>query len=227
MVFLLDDDHYNMPDPELANENGLIAVGGDFEPQRLYNAYCCSIFPWNIDEYGTPMWYSPDPRMVLEVEKFHCPKSLKRVVKSKKFEVRIDTCFHQVISQCAHVTRQHQYGTWISAPFIEAYTRLHELGLAHSFETFCDGKLVGGLYGVSLGSVFCGESMFHTTTDASKVAFVSLVQFCQNHGITHIDAQQETDHLSFLGASPISRKDYIEILNNRNKHMLLFSKWST
>lgn len=226
MVFLLDDDPYNIPDPELAEEDGLIAVGGDFEPQRLYNAYCCGIFPWFIDETDTPMWYSPDPRMVLDISKFHYPKSLKRVVKSNKFEVRIDTCFQQVISQCAKVMREDQDDTWITPPFIEAYTRLHRLGLAHSFETFCDGKLVGGLYGISLGSVFCGESMFHTVTDASKVAFVALIQFCKENGITHIDAQQETGHLAFLGATPIPRKDYLNILENRNKRTLLFSTWA-
>lgn len=226
MVFLLDDDHYNIPNPELADEDGLIAVGGDFEPQRLYNAYCCGIFPWYIDESDTPMWYSPDPRMVLDISNFHYPKSLKRVVNSHKFEIRIDSCFQQVMEHCAKVTRQDQYETWISPPFIEAYTRLHELGLAHSFETFYEGNLVGGLYGISLGSVFCGESMFHTMTDASKVAFVSLVHFCKQNGITHIDAQQETEHLSFLGATPIPRKDYLKILNKRNKRNMLFTKWS-
>lgn len=226
MVFLLNEDCYSIPNPELADEDGLIAVGGDFEPQRIYNAYCCSIFPWFIDHKGRPMWYSPDPRMVLEVSKFHYPKSLKRVVNSNKFEIRVDTCFEEVITNCATVMRNGVYATWITDEFIEGYSKLHRYGFAHSFETFLDGELVGGLYGVSLGSVFCGESMFHLVTDASKVAFVGLIQFCQKNGITHIDAQQETSHLSFLGAKPIPRKEYLQILESRGGKDLLRKLWS-
>ena len=174
------------------------------------------------------MWWSLDPRMVLFPDEFRYSKSLRRVVSSGKYEVRIDQQFEEVMRHCANVSRieQHQYGTWITESMIEAYVRLHRLGLAHSFETYHDGNLVGGLYGLSLGPFFFGESMFHTMTDASKVAFVRLVEFCKAHGFRLIDAQQETEHLSSLGARPIPRGEYLKELNAIRAVNTLQGNWS-
>ena len=227
MIYRLDPDYPGFPNPEEAEPDGLLAIGGDLSAPRLINAYCCGIFPWFSD--GEPiMWWSLDPRMVLFPDEFRYSKSLRRVVSSGKYEVRIDQQFEEVMRHCANVSRikQHQYGTWITESMIEAYVRLHRLGLAHSFETYHDGNLVGGLYGLSLGPFFFGESMFHTMTDASKVAFVRLVEFCKAHGFRLIDAQQETEHLSSLGARPIPRSEYLKELNAIRAVNTLQGNWS-
>lgn len=225
MIYRLDPDYLGFPDPEEAEPDGLLAIGGDLSPQRLVNAYCQGIFPW--PSRNEPLlWFSLDPRMVLIPGEFRLGKSLRRVVRSGRFEVRIDTCFEQVIRHCADVERDGQDGTWITPEMIEAYTLLHRLGLAHSFETFRDGRLVGGLYGVSVGQMFCGESMFHLETDASKVAFVRLVEFCRAHGFKLIDAQQETVHLASLGARPIKRKEYLAMLGTLDFGQTLIGSWS-
>ncbi|MBQ9864025.1 MAG: leucyl/phenylalanyl-tRNA--protein transferase [Bacteroidales bacterium] len=214
MIYQLDPYYPSFPNPEEAEPDGIIAIGGDLSPARLINAYCCGIFPWFNDDEPI-LWWSLDPRMVLFPDEFRYSKSLRRVVKSGKYEVRIDTQFEQVMRHCAHVDRsaQGQSGTWITEGMVDAYVLLHQLGLAHSFETYYQGTLVGGLYGVSLGPFFFGESMFHTMTDASKVAFVRLVQFAQEHHFRLIDAQQETSHLATLGARPIARSEYLTALN--------------
>ncbi len=227
MIYRLDPDYPGFPNPEEAEPDGLLAIGGDLSVPRLINAYCCGIFPWFSD--GEPiMWWSLDPRMVLFPGEFRYSKSLRRVVSSGKYEVRIDQQFEEVMRHCAKVSRieQHQYGTWITESMIEAYVRLHRLGLAHSFETYYDGNLVGGLYGLSLGPFFFGESMFHTMTDASKVAFVRLVEFCKAHGFRLIDAQQETEHLASLGARPIPRGEYLKELNAIRAVNTLQGNWS-
>ena len=213
MIYRLTDNPWLFPHPAWAGPDGLLAVGGDLSVERLVTAYSRGIFPWYSE--GEPiLWYSPDPRMVLKLDDFRYAKSLRRVVHSGKFEVRIDTCFEQVIRSCAGMSRKGQRGTWITEEMVQAYVRLHEHGFAHSFETFCQGELVGGLYGVSLGQLFFGESMFHTMTDASKVAFVRLVEYCRYLGIGLIDAQQETPHLASLGARTIPRKDFIQQLQS-------------
>lgn len=227
MIYRLDPDYPGFPNPEEAEPDGLLAIGGDLSVPRLINAYCCGIFPWFSD--GEPiMWWSLDPRMVLFPDEFRYSKSLRRVVSSGKYEVRIDQQFEEVMRHCANVSRieQHQNGTWITESMIEAYVRLHRLGLAHSFETYHDGNLVGGLYGLSLGPFFFGESMFHTMTDASKVAFVRLVEFCKAHGFRLIDAQQETEHLASLGARPIPRSEYLKELNAIRAVNTLQGNWS-
>ena len=227
MIYRLDPDYPGFPNPEEAEPDGLLAIGGDLSAPRLINAYCCGIFPWFSD--GEPiMWWSLDPRMVLFPGEFRYSKSLRRVVSSGKYEVRIDQQFEEVMRHCAKVSRieQHQYGTWITESMIEAYVRLHRLGLAHSFETYHDGNLVGGLYGLSLGPFFFGESMLHTMTDASKVAFVRLVEFCKAHGFRLIDAQQETEHLASLGARPIPRGEYLKELNAIRAVNTLQGNWS-
>lgn len=218
MIYYLDPERVGFPDPEEADKGelepdmaGLLAVGGGLSVEWLVEAYCCGIFPW-YGEDSPIMWWSLDPRMVMEVGDFRYSKSLQRVVKSGRFEVRVDTCFEEVIRRCAEVKRVGQNGTWIVEEMIEAYIRLHGCGLAHSFETFMDGRLVGGLYGVSIGDWFSGESMFHTERDASKVAFVRLVEFCKMHNFRFIDAQQPTPHLGSLGARPMERKRFLEML---------------
>ena len=226
MIYELDPHYPGFPNPEESEPDGLIAIGGDLSPARLINAYCCGIFPWYDD--GEPiLWWSLDPRMVLFPDEFRYSKSLRRVVQSGRFEVRIDTCFEDVMRSCGKVDRtaQGQDGTWITEEMVTAYVCLHRLGLAHSFETFYQGRLVGGLYGVSLGPFFFGESMFHTMTDASKVAFVRLVEFCRAHGFRLIDAQQETTHLASLGARSIPRSDYLRELNTIHGNNTLQGNW--
>jgi len=225
MLYELDPDYPGFPDPNEAEPEGIIAIGGDLKPDRLLNAYASGIFPWY--SAGEPiLWWSLDPRMVLFLDDFRYSKSLRRVVKSGRFEVRIDTAFREVMLHCAHTKREGQRGgTWITPEMLDAYCRLHELGFAHSFETYHEGELVGGLYGVSLGQFFFGESMFHTMTDASKVAFVKLVEFCRGNDFKLIDAQQETEHLASLGAKPIPRKEFLDILYTLDYHKTLRGKW--
>jgi leucyl/phenylalanyl-tRNA---protein transferase len=194
-----------------ADEDGLLAIGGDLSVERLLLAYSSGIFPW-FEDKGLPFWFSPDPRLVLFPEKLKVSDSLSRILKSKRFEVRFDTAFEPVIRQCSRVQRDHEDGTWISEKFIEAYTELHRQGHAHSSEAWENGNLVGGLYGVSIGKAFFGESMFHTVSNASKVAFVTLVRSLQERGFHFIDCQVTTGHLQSLGAEEVRRSDYLGIL---------------
>lgn len=228
MIYQLDPDYPGFPDPNEAEPNGLIAVGGDLSPLRLIHAYANGIFPWYNS--GDPiLWWSLDPRMVLFPDEFRYSNSLRRVVKSNKFEVRIDTQFELTMRSCAQVDRtaQGQDDTWITEEMVQAYVKLHELGFAHSFETYFRGELVGGLYGVSLGPFFFGESMFHTMTDASKVAFVRLVDFCRKHHFRLIDAQQETPHLASFGARPIPRSQFLHHLSYITPTNTLRGKWTS
>lgn len=224
MLYQLDPEYPGFPDPEESEPDGLLAIGGDLSPERLLTAYANGIFPW-YDEGQPLLWWSLDPRMVLFPDEFRYSKSLRRVVRSGRYEVRTDTAFEAVMRHCAAVPREGQDGTWITDDMVEAYTRLHDLGLAHSFETYCDGKLVGGLYGISLGRFFFGESMFHTLPDASKTAFVHLVQYACEHGFKLIDAQQQTRHLASLGARPIPRSQYLSILRTLDLSETIRGKW--
>jgi leucyl/phenylalanyl-tRNA--protein transferase len=225
MAYLLDDEQVGFPDPRLSEEDGFLAVGGGMGPEWLLNAYYMGIFPWYDDDEGSPYWYSLDPRMVLLPGEFRCSKSLTRLLRSGGFEVRIDTCFRQVVEACASVQRPGQDGTWISPRFIDAYCEMHRQGFAHSFETFQDGQLVGGLYGVSLCDYFSGESMFHTVRDASKVAFARMVNFAAMHGFRFIDAQQPTRHLESLGARPMPREDFLSLLENNDIDKTYRGRW--
>lgn len=200
------------PDPELAHPSGLLAIGGDLSVPRLLLAYSNGIFPW-YSEGEEIMWWSPDPRMVLFPEKFKPSKSLRKLIASELFEFKINTCFSDVIRCCGEVPRKGQNGTWITNEMNDAYTKLHLAGYAHSFETFLDGQLAGGLYGVSIGKAFFGESMFHLVKDASKVAFAHFIAWCLKNGIQIIDAQQKTQHLESLGATEIPRKEFLNIIN--------------
>jgi leucyl/phenylalanyl-tRNA--protein transferase len=213
------------PDPKLADDEGLIAQGGALTPEFLLSAYCQGIFPWFCEDEPI-LWWSPNPRMVLLPEKFKLQKSLRQVINKSIFELRVDTAFREVITHCSKIPRPAQDETWITNDIIEGYTKLHELGFAHSFESYFEGELVGGLYGISIGNCFFGESMFFTKTDASKVAFYHLVQFALKNNFAFIDAQQPTDHLASLGAKPIHRKEFLELLEESLKKETLQSKWT-
>lgn len=196
------------PDPEEADPDGLLAVGGDLSPQRLLTAYACGIFPW-YSEDSPILWWSTNPRLVLLPDEFHMPRSLRRVINRGEFSYTMDTDFKSVIRGCAEAPRPGQEGTWIVDDMVEAYTMLHELGYAHSIEAWQDGELVGGLYGVSLGSAFFGESMFFTRPNASKAAFAVLVQQLVRWRFTLIDCQQTTKHLLRFGARELVRFRYL------------------
>ncbi len=200
------------PRPELADPDGLLAIGGDLSPPRIIQAYATGIFPWYSE--GSPvLWWSPDPRMVLFPEEFKRHKNLRRLVCSGEFGVTMDADFTGVIKACSKVGRKGQEeGTWITKAMQEAYVRLFELGYAHSVECWLNDELAGGLYGVALGKIFFGESMFYYVTDASKVALWHLVDFLLENDFKLIDAQQDTPHLRSLGARLIPRKDFLKIL---------------
>jgi leucyl/phenylalanyl-tRNA--protein transferase len=190
----------------LTHPNGLLAAGGDLSPQRLIAAYRCGIFPW-FNEGDPILWWSPDPRMVLFPPELKISRSLRKTLKKANYTIRADSAFNQVVRACAE-PRKERPGTWIHDEMIAAYTALHEMGLAHSIETWMEGELVGGLYGVAHGKMFFGESMFSRTTDASKVAFVNLVRHLERRGFKMIDCQMKTAHLASFGAREISREEF-------------------
>ncbi len=208
--FWLDQINTPFPDVKLAliEPNGLIAIGGDLSAERLLNAYSNGIFPWYGK--GEPiLWYSPNPRMVITPDKFHLSKSLNKIIQSSRFSVNLDSAFHEIITQCRSVKRQGQSGTWIDDAMVKAYCDLHEAGYTHSYEVYENDELVGGLYGVALGGVFFGESMFSLVNNASKVAFAYLLQ---NSDYRLIDCQVENKHLQSLGAFKIPRDLFIQQL---------------
>jgi len=220
MLSWIDDDE-PLPPTALAlgphsEAPGLLAAGGGLAPRRLDEAYRRGIFPWFSP--GQPvLWWSPDPRMVLPVADFKVSRSLgktlRRFVREPGNAVRIDSAFDRVIEACARTPRAGQAGTWIVPQMVAAYRAWHRLGRVHSFETWVDGRLVGGLYGVCIGRMFFGESMFAWATDASKIALAALVAFCRHHGITVIDCQQNTGHLASLGAHEMSRAQFEQHLS--------------
>ena len=201
------------PPVEQASPEGLLAVGGDLRPERLLEAYRHGIFPWYDDDQPI-LWWSPDPRTVLFPDNLHVSRSLKRSLRPGLFNVTLDTCFRDVMQHCAGPRPQYpDGGTWITAEMLDAYTRLHELGYAHSVETWQEGQLVGGLYGVALGGAFFAESMFTRVSDASKVALVSLVRQLQAWGFSLMDCQQSSPHVLALGAEAIPRRKFLDHLN--------------
>jgi leucyl/phenylalanyl-tRNA--protein transferase len=200
------------PPVERASPEGLLAVGGDLRPERLLEAYRHGIFPWYNNDQPI-LWWSPDPRTVLFPEKLHISRSLKRSLRPGLFRMTFDTCFQDIVTQCAGPRPQYpEGGTWITPMMLEAYSTLHELGHAHSVETWQEDKLVGGLYGVAIGGAFFAESMFTKVDDASKVALVTLVRQLQMWGFRIIDCQQSSPHVLRLGAEEIPRREYIEHL---------------
>lgn len=205
---------------------GLLAIGGNLAPDRILTAYRDGIFPWGTVD-GLPLWYSPDPRMVLFPEEFRLTRSLAKTVRSGKFTVRFDSDFRGVIARCAATPRPGQNGTWITDAMHDAYVRLHELGWAHSVESYAAGELVGGLYGLAIGRMFYGESMFAHRTDASKVAFAHLVRYLVANQFGMIDCQMYTDHLASLGGREIPRADFIERLTTLIASGSPRSTWTT
>jgi leucyl/phenylalanyl-tRNA---protein transferase len=198
------------PPVDLSNPDGLLAVGGDLRPERLLEAYRHGIFPWYSDDQPI-LWWSPDPRTVLFPDKLHISRSLKRSLRHGIFKVTFDTCFRDVMQQCAGPRPQYpDGGTWITAEMLDAYTTLHEQGYAHSVETWQEGKLVGGVYGVAIGGAFFAESMFTHVPNASKVALVSLVRQLQAWEFRIIDCQQASPHVMRFGAEEIPRSDFLD-----------------
>lgn len=203
---------YRFPDPRSASDEGLLAYGGDLSVPRLLSAYRQGIFPW-YNEGDPILWWSPDPRLLLFPGKFKVRKSFRRVLRSGRFTVTFDRHFKEVISHCALVPREGQNSTWIVPDMQRAYLHLHEEGHAHSVEVYREGELVGGLYGLAIGKVFFGESMFSLVSDASKVAFKALSDVLGRRGYDFIDCQMQTDHMVGLGAEVVSRDDYLELLH--------------
>ncbi len=211
------------PHPQYAEDDGLLAFGGDLSPERIVFAYSLGIFPW----FNEPpiLWWSPNPRFVLFPEKLRVSDSMKKAIKKNYFQISFDTDFKGVIKGCRE-NRADEAGTWISNDIIIAYTKLFELGIAHSVEVRENGRLVGGLYGLLIGTVFYGESMFHRTTNASKAGFIELVQKLKNAGCKLIDCQVYTKHLESLGAENLDRESFMQILSEENTNTLkpLFEK---
>lgn len=203
------------PPVESANAEGLLAVGGDLTPARLMLAYRNGIFPW-FNEDSLILWWSPDPRMVLFPDKIKISKSMSKVLKSNQFRLTKNTCFAQVLDKCATVKREGQKGTWLTNDMKEAYLKLHNLGFAHSYEVWENDALMGGLYGIDMGHIFCGESMFSTTSNASKFAFIKMVKEVQQKEYKLIDCQLHTTHLESLGAEEIPRSTFMKILQRNN-----------
>ena len=199
------------PHPRTADEDGIVAIGDDLRPERLLLAYRTGIFPW--PHHGLPLlWFSPDPRMVLPTSELHVARSLAKTLRRETFRITLDRAFTSVIRCCASTPRPDQPGTWITREMIRAYTVLHQLGFAHSVEVWKDRDLVGGLYGVSLGAVFFGESMFATEPDASKAGFVALVRQLERRQFHFIDCQVHTDHLARFGAREWPREVFLDAL---------------
>jgi leucyl/phenylalanyl-tRNA---protein transferase len=208
-----------------AHSSGLLAVGGDLSSERLLEAYRMGIFPW-YSENEPILWWSPDPRLILDLDDFKISRSLRKTLKKQIFRVTFDQAFSQVIQACASVPREGQPGTWITDEMREAYERLHKLGYGHSVETWLDSELAGGLYGVSLGKAFFGESMFHQRSDASKVALVALVERLKSWNFHFIDAQMTTEHLLRLGAKELPRRVFLKRLGEALKSPSKKGKWT-
>lgn len=208
------DENLEFPPLEYASSEGLLAVGGDLSPERLMLAYSKGIFPW-FNEDSLILWWSPDPRMVIYPNKVKISRSMRKILNSDKFRLTKNQEFKQVIKYCAAIRRKGQEGTWITASMEEAYIRLHELGKAVSYEVWQGDSLVGGLYGVDLGHVFCGESMFSLVSNASKFALIKMAEELMEKDYLLIDCQLNTDHLISMGAEEISREQYLEILESK------------
>ncbi|OGH00403.1 MAG: leucyl/phenylalanyl-tRNA--protein transferase [Candidatus Lambdaproteobacteria bacterium RIFOXYD1_FULL_56_27] len=213
------------PDPREAEPEGILAVGGGLEPERLLLAYGQGIFPWYA-ENNPILWWSPDPRLVLYPDQVHVSKSLERVLAKPKYQVTLDQAFGEVIAACAQTKREGQDGTWILEDMQAAYTKLHHLGYAHSVETWEEGRLVGGLYGVSLGAAFFGESMFSHRPDASKAALVRLCRQLELWGFELVDCQVPTSHLKSMGAQEVPRETFLEQLEHALQSPHRLGPWS-
>lgn len=218
----LNNYSYSFPNPRFASDEGLLAYGGDLSVPRLLSAYTKGIFPWyNADD--PILWWSPNPRMVMFLDDFKVSKSLSKTIQKNIFEIKFDNDFKSVVTHCANVKRNYTDHTWIQDEIIEAYYELHLQGYAHSFESYFEGELVGGGYGVVIGNIFCGESMFSLKTDASKVALYHLVQKLKKQNFKLIDCQVPNDHLKSLGAKEVSRSKFLDILKEATQNYTEFN----
>lgn len=213
-----DTPETQFPSPNSASEEGLVAVGGEITTKRVLSAYRQGIFPWYSEDQPV-LWWSPEPRAILYPDEIKISRSLKKTLRHNNFSITADTAFSEVVKACAGPRAQSPTGgTWITTEMMDTYNRLHQLGYGHSIEVWNEEKLVGGLYGLSLGSAFFGESMFSYQSDASKLALVYLAKFSKSRGIDFIDCQLPTGHLASMGAVNISRKEYLRILETALKH---------
>ncbi|HMX87659.1 MAG: leucyl/phenylalanyl-tRNA--protein transferase [Saprospiraceae bacterium] len=210
-VYRLSTDNIDFPHPSQAHESGLLAVGGDLSAERLINAYSNGIFPWN--SHGEILqWWSPVPRLLLYPREVHISKSMRSFIRQRNILVTYDNYFSEVLKSCANIERKGQIGTWLHKDLEEALINLHELGLAHSVEVFHHGELVGGLYGISIGRMFCGESMFARESNMSKIALIYLCQLLDKLNYQFIDCQQITPHLVSMGAKPVNADTFFNLL---------------
>lgn len=218
MVFNLDFDssRVSFPHPELADDDGLLAIGGDLSVDRLILAYENGIFPWFSDD-SPIMWYAPHERFVILPENLKISKSMRQTLRSNKFKITVDQAFKEVIENCAKINRKDQDGTWITADMIHAYSELNKVNYAHSIEVWYDNELVGGLYGIYINQVFCGESMFSTVSDASKAALIYLITHFK---LKFVDCQFHTPHLASMGGTSISQHEYLSILTEQHASKL-------
>lgn len=209
MYFLTKELYF--PPAEEASFDGILAIGGDLSPERLILAYKSGIFPW-FDDNEPILWWSPPRRMVVFPKVYKTSKSIRNIINRNIFKVTFNTCFKEVIKNCQQIKRDGQYGTWLTDDMVDAYLKLHEMGLAKSIEVWQDDELVGGLYGVDLGKVFCGESMFSKVSNASKIGFVWLINHLKENNYLLLDCQVHNDHLEKLGAFEIERDVFLKIL---------------
>lgn len=221
---VIDPDNPQFPHFSKTHESGIIAIGGNIDPRTLIQAYSMGIFPWYNDDL--PLWWNPDPRFVLFPEELKVSKSMRSYFNNNKFTVTFNSCFQDVIRQCMESFRKGQSGTWLNEEMIDSYSRLNKMGYAHSIEVWNrENQLVGGLYGIAIGKMFFGESMFTFESNASKFGFITLVKRLNDLGVKIIDCQQETKHLASLGARSISREEFMEYVNENsdssNSHLPL------
>jgi leucyl/phenylalanyl-tRNA--protein transferase len=220
-IFPLNKYSHIFPDPKFACDEGILAYGGDLDPNRIITAYRNGIFPW-YNENDPILWWSPNPRLILELNEFKVSKSLQKSINKNIFEVKFDTNFTQVMIECQKIKRNKQNKTWINNEVIKAYTKIHKMGFAHSFEAYLDGELVGGGYGIVIGDIFCGESMFSKVNDSSKVALYHLVQRLKKKNFRLIDCQIPTTHLKSLGAKTINRDKFLNIIHSASYSLVTF-----
>jgi leucyl/phenylalanyl-tRNA---protein transferase len=224
MFLDIDFEGIEFPTDYLAEDSDIVSIGGDLKVERLLLAYSQGIFPWYSS--GPVVWWSPDPRFVLFPKNIIISKSMRALFKQEKFKVTLDSNFDAVIENCASIRREGQFGTWITEDMKVAYKQLHDLGFAHSVEVWEKDIMVGGLYGVALGKVFFGESMFTKVSNASKYGFITLVRYLIKNEFFLIDCQQNTNHLSSLGAEEIFRDDFLDLLKVNNSYPFLGRKWN-
>ena len=233
MSSIYDDEYYipqlrssshDFPDPRKAGDEGLLAFGGDLNPNRILKAYRSGIFPW-FNPSDPILWWSPNPRMILYPQDFKSGKSFRRVLRNKGFKIKFDYNFEKVIDHCGNVPRVGQKGTWLTSEMKEAYIELHHMGFAHSIETYYEGELVGGLYGIAMGKAFFGESMFALMPDASKVALRALSNICVKKSYDFIDCQVETPHMIDWGAKLVKRDTFLDLLEETLMNSTDFGSW--